>query len=105
MINTRKQEPPLSLEPYVPEVVTPCFKGSVGRLPVIIRLDEDATFKLAEDAEGDALVYLLNCKRARVRDAAQELLNRGLYHRRSDRLEILVTADDLSEPEIQGHNI
>jgi hypothetical protein len=95
MSSSAELSTPLELGSYVAEIILPSFMASVSGQPAVVRLDRAAMFKLAEDAEHEALASLLNFQRPRIREAAQRLFDQGSFRELGGDVEILVTAQDL----------
>ena len=85
----------LTLGAYEEEIIRPCFQASVRGRPAVVRLDASAMFKLAEDAEDAALAHLLNLQRSKIRAGAQRMFEKGCYREQADKLEIILTAQDI----------
>jgi hypothetical protein len=85
----------LTLGAYEEEIIRPCFQASVRGRAAVVKLDASAMFKLAEDAEDAALAHLLNLQRSKIRAGAQRMFEKGCYREQADKLEIILTAQDI----------
>ena len=85
----------ITLGAYEVEIIRPSFRALVEGKPAVVRLDASAMFKLAEDAGDEALAYLLNLQRPKIRAGAQRMFEKGCYREQPDGLEIILTAQDI----------
>jgi hypothetical protein len=65
------------LEQRLAIVSPPSFRGLVGLQPVVVELDNSATYKLAGKARGTAIPEAIEAGHSRIQAAAARLLDIG----------------------------